>query len=109
MLESERASGKVIVVHLVRLLTITVLVSFCIPAQTAALVAESSPLGTDTALTLLSLIALSMVLGRLLLRIGVPAPFMLTAIVVTGVYIKMVMLHFAPALLIQARRWRAEV
>ena len=109
LLESERASGKVIVVHLVRLLSITVLVSFCIPAQTAALVAESSPLGTDTALTLLSLIALSMVLGRLLLRIGVPAPFMLTAIVVTGAYIKMVMLHFAPALLIQARRWRAEV
>lgn len=109
LLESERASGKVIVVHLVRLLTITVLVSFCIPAQTAALVAESSPLVTGTALSMLSLIALSIVLGRLLLRIGVPAPFMLTAIVVTGVSIKMVMLHFAPALLIQARRWRAEV
>lgn len=89
LLESERASGKVIVVHLVRLLSITVLVSFCIPAQTSAVIAQSSPLVTGTALSLLSLIALSMVLGRLLLRVGVPAPFMLTAIVVTGVYIKM--------------------
>jgi membrane AbrB-like protein len=66
-----------------------VLVSFCIPAQTSAVIAQSSPLVTGTALSLLSLIALSMVLGRLLLRVGVPAPFMLTAIVVTGVYIKM--------------------
>lgn len=88
LLESERASSKVIVVHLVRLLSITVLVSFCIPGQTDV-AAESSPLLMSTALTLLSLIALCLLLGRLLLRVGVPAPFMLTAIVVTGVYLKL--------------------
>jgi membrane AbrB-like protein len=89
LLESEHASSKVIVVHLVRLLSITVLVSFCIPGQTDVALAESSPLLMSTALTLLSLIALCLLLGRLLLRVGVPAPFMLTAIVVTGVYLKL--------------------
>lgn len=93
LLESERASGKVIVVHLVRLLSITVLVSFLIPAQTSMALAESSPLVFSTVLTVLSLIALSIGIGRLLLRIGVPAPFMLTAIVATAASIKMGYLH----------------
>jgi len=93
LLESERASGKVIVVHLVRLLSITVLVSFLIPAQTGMALAESSPLVFSTVLTVLSLIALSIGIGRLLLRIGVPAPFMLTAIVATAACIKMGYLH----------------
>jgi len=93
LLESERASGKVIVVHLVRLLSITVLVSFLIPAQTGMALAESSPLVFSTVLTVLSLIALSIGIGRLLLRIGVPAPFMLTAIVATAASIKMGYLH----------------
>ncbi|MGE8186049.1 AbrB family transcriptional regulator [Pseudomonas sp. NPDC086278] len=88
LLESERASGKVIVVHLVRLLSITLLVSFCIPAQSNLALVESSPLVMSTALTVLSLIVLCLLLGRLLLSAGVPAPFMLTAIVVTGVYVK---------------------
>ena len=43
----------------------------------------------DMALTLISLIALCLLLGRLLLNVGVPAPFMLTAIVITGVYVKL--------------------
>jgi membrane AbrB-like protein len=89
LLQSERASSKVIVVHLVRLLSITLLVSLCIPGPADAMLADSSPLGINTVLTLLSLIALCLVLGRLLLRIGVPAPFMLTAIVATGVYVKL--------------------
>ncbi|MBU6957299.1 AbrB family transcriptional regulator [Pseudomonas sp. CVAP len=93
LLESERASSKVIVVHLVRLLSITMLVSFCIPGPVDAVLVESSPLGINTVLTLLSLVALCLVLGRLLLRIGVPAPFMLTAIVATGVYVKLGYLH----------------
>ncbi|MEB0225035.1 AbrB family transcriptional regulator [Pseudomonas sp. 10S4] len=93
LLESERASGKVIVVHLVRLLSITVLVSFLIPAQTGMALAESSPLVFSTVLTVLSLITLSIGIGRLLLRIGVPAPFMLTAIVATAASIKMGYLH----------------
>ncbi|MBK5415550.1 AbrB family transcriptional regulator [Pseudomonas sp. TH31] len=93
LLESERASGKVIVVHLVRLLSITVLVSFLIPAQTGVALAQGSPLVFSTLLTVLSLIALSIGIGRLLLRIGVPAPFMLTAIVATAVSIKMGYLH----------------
>ncbi|RON47807.1 AbrB family transcriptional regulator [Pseudomonas frederiksbergensis] len=88
LLESERASGKVIVVHLVRLLSITVLVSFLIPAQTNLIVVEDTPLLTGTLVTVLSLIALCIGIGRVLLRIGVPAPFMLTAIVATGVYVK---------------------
>lgn len=88
LLESERASGKVIVVHLVRLLSITVLVSFLIPAQTNLIAAADAPLLTGTLLTVLSLIALCIGIGRVLLRIGVPAPFMLTAIVATGVYVK---------------------
>ncbi|MDN3224161.1 AbrB family transcriptional regulator [Pseudomonas nunensis] len=89
LLESERASGKVIVVHLVRLLSITVLVSFLIPAQTNLVLAEASPLLTGTVVIVVSLIALCIGIGRVLLRIGVPAPFMLTAIVATGVYVKM--------------------
>lgn len=93
LLESERASGKVIVVHLVRLLSITVLVSFLIPAQTGVALAQGSPLLFSTLLTVLSLIALSIGIGRLLLRIGVPAPFMLTAIVASAVSIKMGYLH----------------
>ncbi|WP_213939295.1 AbrB family transcriptional regulator [Pseudomonas sp. dw_612] len=89
LLESERASGKVIVVHLVRLLSITVLVSFLIPAQPNLMLAEQAPLLTGTLVIVLSLIALCIGIGRVLLRIGVPAPFMLTAIVATGVYVKM--------------------
>jgi len=88
LLESERASSKVIVVHLVRLLTITVLVSLCIPGTPGLAAAESSPWVLSTLLTLASLIVLCLLLGRLLLRFGVPAPFMLTAIVLTGVFIK---------------------
>ncbi|WP_460164028.1 AbrB family transcriptional regulator [Pseudomonas sp. S2_F03] len=93
LLESERASSKVIVVHLVRLLSITLLVSFCIPGQTHLAIAQSSPLDMSMALTLLSLIAMCLLLGRLLLNVGVPAPFMLTAIVLTGVYVKLGYLH----------------
>jgi membrane AbrB-like protein len=88
LLESERASGKVIVVHLIRLLSITVLVSVCIPGHTDTVLAQSSPLVMSTVLTLLSLIALCLLLGRLLLKAGVPAPFMLTAIVLTGISLK---------------------
>lgn len=88
LLESERASSKVIVVHLVRLLFITVLVSFCVSGQPVAGAADSSPWLMSTLLILVSLIALCLVLGRLLLRVGVPAPFMLTAIVLTGVYVR---------------------
>ena len=88
LLESERASSKVIVVHLVRLLSITVLVSFCIPGTPGLAAAESSPWVLSTVLTLASLIVLCLLSGRLLLRFGVPAPFMLTAIVLTGVFIK---------------------
>jgi membrane AbrB-like protein len=88
LLESERASSKVIVVHLIRLLSITVLVSVCIPGQSDAVLADNSPLVMSTVLTLLSLIALCILLGRVLLNVGVPAPFMLTAIVLTGVSIK---------------------
>jgi membrane AbrB-like protein len=89
LLESERASGKVIVVHLIRLLSITVLVSVCIPGHTDTVLADSSPLVMSTVLTLLSLIALCLLLGRLLLKAGVPAPFMLTAIVLTGISLKL--------------------
>ncbi|NBA95038.1 AbrB family transcriptional regulator [Pseudomonas sp. R5(2019)] len=91
LLESERASGKVMVVHLIRLLSITLLVSFCIPGQTEVSVAlgERSPLTMSTLLSLLSLITLCILFGRFLLSVGVPAPFMLTAIIITGVYIKM--------------------
>ncbi|MHC8319942.1 AbrB family transcriptional regulator [Pseudomonas sp. GB2N2] len=89
LLESEGASSKVIVVHLIRLLSITVLVSFCVPGQSDATLVENGPLLMSTLLTLLSLIALSILLGRVLLSVGVPAPYMLTAIVITGVYIKL--------------------
>lgn len=89
LIESERASSKVIVVHLVRLLSITLLVSFCIPGHVDVALAQSSPLDVSTALTLLSLIALCLLLGRVLLSVGVPAPFMLTAIVLTAACIKL--------------------
>ncbi|WP_064120838.1 AbrB family transcriptional regulator [Pseudomonas fluorescens] len=94
LLESEKASSKVIIVHLMRLLLITVLVSFLIPGQAAAVaVADGDPLTTGMALTALSVIALSVLLGRLLLVIGVPAPFMLTAIIITAVFVKSGWLH----------------
>ncbi|MGF6594719.1 AbrB family transcriptional regulator [Pseudomonas sp. 2835] len=93
LLESERASSKVIVVHLVRLLSITLLVSLCIPATAAAPASADSPLTVMTVLALLSLIAVCIVLGRLLLKVGVPAPFMLTAIIASGIYVKLGLLH----------------
>jgi membrane AbrB-like protein len=94
LLESEKASSKVIIVHLMRLLLITVLVSFLIPGQAAAVaVADGDPLTTGMALTAFSVIALSVLLGRLLLVIGVPAPFMLTAIIITAVFVKAGWLH----------------
>ncbi|CAK9891435.1 MULTISPECIES: AbrB family transcriptional regulator [Pseudomonas] len=93
LLESERASSKVIVVHLVRLLSITLLVSLCIPASAGAPTSADSPLTFMTVLTLLSLIVLCIALGRLLLKVGVPAPFMLTAIIASGIYVKLGLLH----------------
>ncbi|RON85796.1 AbrB family transcriptional regulator [Pseudomonas fluorescens] len=93
LLESEKASSKVIIVHLMRLLLITVLVSFLIPGQASVAVVESAPLSTGMALTVLALIGLSIVIGRLLLVIGVPAPFMLTAILLTAVFVKSGWLH----------------
>lgn len=89
LLESERASSKVIVVHLVRLLSITVLVSFLIPGVPNLTLADAVPLTLNRLLTVLSLIILCIGVGRVLLRVGVPAPFMLTAIVATGFYVKM--------------------
>jgi uncharacterized membrane protein AbrB (regulator of aidB expression) len=93
LLESEKASSKVIIVHLMRLLLITVLVSFLIPGQASVAVVESAPLSTGMALTVFVLIGLSVVLGRMLLAIGVPAPFMLTAILLTAVFVKSGWLH----------------
>jgi len=88
LLESEQASSKVIVVHLVRLLSITLLVSFCIAGPADVALVESSPLALDIGLTVLALMVFCIVVGRLLLRVGVPAPFMLTAIVATGICVK---------------------
>lgn len=88
LLESHQASSKVIIVHLMRLLLITVLVSLLIPGTAPVDVAEVEPLSTGMALTVLSVIGLSVVVGRLLLAVGVPAPFMLTAIIITAVFVK---------------------
>ncbi len=93
LLESEKASSKVIIVHLMRLLLITVLVSLLIPGQAAVAEVASDPLTTGMALTALAVIALSVLLGRLLLLVGVPAPFMLTAILITAVFVKSGWLH----------------
>jgi len=88
LLESHQASSKVIIVHLMRLLLITVLVSLLIPGTASVAVTEVDPLSTGMALTVLSVIGLSVVVGRLLLAVGVPAPFMLTAIIITAVFVK---------------------
>ncbi|MGY2278798.1 AbrB family transcriptional regulator [Pseudomonas monsensis] len=88
LLESHQASSKVIIVHLMRLLLITVLVSLLIPGTAPVDVAEVAPLSTGMALTVLAVIGLSVVVGRLLLAVGVPAPFMLTAIIITVVFVK---------------------
>ena len=76
-----------------RLLLITVLVSLLIPGQAAVAEVASDPLTTGMALTAFSVIALSVLLGRLLLLVGVPAPFMLTAILITAVFVKSGWLH----------------
>jgi membrane AbrB-like protein len=83
----------VIIVHLMRLLLITVLVSLLIPGTAPVAVADVDPLSTGMALTVLSVIGLSVVVGRLLLAVGVPAPFMLTAIIITAVFVKSGWLH----------------
>lgn len=89
LLESERASSKVIVVHLVRLISITVVVSLCIPGYSEIPQGGATMMLSSTVVTLFSLIILCILLGRMLLGVGVPAPFMLTAIIVTAVYIKL--------------------
>jgi membrane AbrB-like protein len=68
-------------------------VSFLIPGPVSVAAVESAPLTTGMALTVVSVIGLSVVLGRLLLVIGVPAPFMLTAIIITAVFVKAGGLH----------------
>ncbi|MEK7919538.1 AbrB family transcriptional regulator [Burkholderia contaminans] len=94
LLESERASAKVIVVHLVRLLSITILVSCFIPAQAGApQQAAVTALPAETWLALTGLVALCVLAGRALLGLGVPAPFMITAIVLTGVFVRAGWLH----------------
>ncbi|WP_423368013.1 AbrB family transcriptional regulator [Burkholderia sp. LMG 32019] len=94
LLESERASSKVIVVHLVRLISITMLVSFFIPAHGGApLPATGAVLPAAALLALAVLVALCVLVGRALLGLGVPAPFMITAIVLTGVFVKAGWLH----------------
>ncbi|WP_085686406.1 MULTISPECIES: AbrB family transcriptional regulator [unclassified Pseudomonas] len=93
LLESHQASSKVIIVHLMRLLLITVLVSLLIPGTAPVDVTEVDPLSTGMGLTVLAVIVSSIVLGRLLLAAGVPAPFMLTAIIITAVFVKSGWLH----------------
>lgn len=93
LLESERASSKVIVVHLMRLVSITLLVSLCIRAGSDAPAVASASLTPSLLLTLASLLALCILLGRLLLKLGVPAPFMLTAIIATAAYVKLGLLQ----------------
>ncbi|MCE6981874.1 AbrB family transcriptional regulator, partial [Pseudomonas frederiksbergensis] len=93
LLESERASSKVIVVHLMRLVSITLLVSLCIRAGSDAPAVASASLTPSLLLTLASLLALCILLGRLLLKLGVPAPFMLTAIIATPAYLKLGLLQ----------------
>ncbi|WP_343073050.1 AbrB family transcriptional regulator [Pseudomonas folii] len=93
LLESAKASNKVMVVHVIRLLTITVLVSLCIPGDASIVKAHGRPLDLEIALILLSLTILSLLLGRLLMGFGVPAPFMLMAIITTGISIKLGYLH----------------
>jgi membrane AbrB-like protein len=89
LMESERASGKVMVVHLVRLVTITVLVSVCVPGQPVVDSTVVAPWGSTSLLLVVSLIGLCLLSGRLLLKLGVPAPFMLTAIILTAVYTRL--------------------
>ncbi|QBF25034.1 AbrB family transcriptional regulator [Pseudomonas tructae] len=93
LLESERASSKVIVVHLIRLVSITLLVTLCIRTGSDVPASASASLTPSLALTLVSLITLCILLGRLLLKLGVPAPFMLTAIIATAVYVKLGLLQ----------------
>ncbi|KVH72937.1 ammonia monooxygenase [Burkholderia cepacia] len=94
LLESERASSKVIVVHLVRLISITMLVSFFIPVHGGvSLPATGAALPAAAVLALAVLVALCVLVGRALLGLGVPAPFMITAIVLTGVFVKAGWLH----------------
>lgn len=88
LMRSERASSKVMVVHLIRLLGITLLVSVCMPADAQVTATSSELPGPGVLLAVSSLIALSLLSGRLLFRFGVPAPFMLTAIICTGLYVK---------------------
>ncbi|WP_319941741.1 AbrB family transcriptional regulator [Pseudomonas quasicaspiana] len=89
LMESERASSKVMVIHLIRLLAITLLVSVCMPVDAQVVLTSSELAGPGMLLAVSSLIVLSLLSGRLLFRLGVPAPFMLTAIICTGLFVKM--------------------
>ena len=89
LMESEKASNKVMVVQVVRLLSITLIISLCVAAPGAVVASEQAPLNIQTALCLFSLVVLCLLSGRLLSVVGVPAPFMLTAIILTGIYLKL--------------------
>ncbi|KFE53009.1 AbrB family transcriptional regulator [Pseudomonas syringae] len=93
LLESEKASNKVMVVQVVRLLSITLIVSLCVTAPGTVVTSEQAPLNIQNALYLLSLVLVCLLSGRLLSAVGVPAPFMLTAIILTGIYLKLGYLH----------------
>lgn len=92
LMESEKASNKVMVVQIVRLLSITLIVSLCVAAP-GMVASEQAPLSIQNALCLLSLVLLCLLSGRLLSVVGIPAPFMLTAIILTGIYLKLGYLH----------------
>lgn len=93
LMESEKASNKVMVVQVVRLLSITLIISLCVAAPGAVVASEQAPLNIQTALCLFSLVVLCLLSGRLLSAVGIPAPFMLTAIILTGIYLKLGYLH----------------
>lgn len=89
LLESERASNKVMVIQVARLLSITLIVSLCVSAPATVVTSEHVQLDIQTAMWAVSLVLLCLLSGRLLSVIGVPAPFMLTAIILTGIYLKL--------------------
>jgi hypothetical protein len=83
LLDRRSASPKVVLVHLMRLLLLTLVASLLVREAAPALPLTSPTVATWGAA--LAVVALSALFGHGLGRVGVPAPFMVTCIVLTAV------------------------
>ena len=84
LLDRQQASPKVILVHIARLLLLTLLASLVIQSRPGVWPDILPLAGAPALLSIAGIIAASIASGYLLARLQVPAPYMLTAILCTA-------------------------